>query len=1486
MKTKTNKDLQQRIQEVLSDNYKENKDFHKKNASEIYEEINIYHQELEFQNWELMRIRDQLEMGKKHFQTLYYDAPVGYVTYDSDYNISSANHSFSKMLGIETNELPGRKMTEFIHPDSQDFFWFHQTKLQKEGLSNSCEIELYYENRSVWTRIDSNLFTEDDKQQIRTILIDISAEKLHKQLLNKQHKLTLRINHSIGVEDLLLTGLTAALELTAMDAGAIFKYDSKQEALILSHQFGLNGQHMQNIRHLDVQNPQFRVIMNQEIVYAEEKAISSRKIDDPALRDIKSYIILPLIQAHDVIGALMLFDRQKGRLEPEKRKALETLTSVIAQTLSRELTLEQLQQSEQKYRSLFQNTAIGIFRTLSDGEALHINPAMAKILNIPANINPIKAFNELMKNVFIDPKRQNDFFQLLKKNEHVSQFELEARSYSGENIWLSLTARISEHYEDGSFVIDGFVTDISKRKSAEKAYQREKNLAQQYLDVAQIMLLSLDTEERVSSINPKGCEILGCSREEIIGKNWFDHFIVSDDLEKVKSVYHQLLREASESLNYYENLIRRKDGGTRLIAWHNSYLRNDAKEIIGFFSSGEDITERRAAEIAVAESERNFRLLFENSPLGTYIADLDGNILDGNPALLEILDSPSLEASKKINVLTFPPLIENGYAAIFRECLRDGEIKAIELPYQSKWGKSRFLSNYIVPLKNKQGDVEKIYTIILDITAQKEAEKKLQESEERSRAIVEAIPDIMFRISADGHFIDCHTPDEALLLMPCKAIIGKNMKAIMPPNLYELTKEKMAKVIATGTLQNYDYALHINNELHHFDARMVSARENEVLVIVRDITEMRQAINALAENEARLRALINSTPDIICFKDGEGRWLVANEADLNLFQLNGVNYRGKTNKELAEYSPFYRDALRYCEQTDELAWQNEDPSRSEEIVPLPDGSTKTYDVVKVPLFEDDGARKGLIVYGRDLTDRIQAEIAIRESEEKFRRIFESIDDIYYMADAEGIIKIVSPSATALSGYQPDELIGQSVTKLYHNPDDRKALLSQLHKTGFLKDYEVVLKKKNGEALTCSLTARVIYNNDKEAVGISGILRDITERKNTEAEHDRLVQQLHHSQKMESVGRLAGGVAHDFNNMLQGILGYSEMALEKLEANSPIKDYLAEIQKTAERSANLTRQLLAFARRQNVKPLLLDLNVTVSSMMNMLLRIVGEDINLQWLPNSDLKNVKMDPSQIDQILANLVVNARDAIINENGFIKIHTENITISEADAAEIPNAPEAGDYVLLTISDNGKGMDENTIKMIFEPFFTTKGVGEGTGLGLATVYGIVQQNGGLIQVESKLNEGTLFKIYLPAYDKPVEEMPETEKEGTLSLEGKETILMVEDEEVILETGKFLLEDLGYTVLTAMSPMKAIEKSEKFKGHIDLLITDIVMPKMNGRELAEKIQSQRPGVKVLFMSGYTADVIAAKGILDSNLAFIEKPFSIVALDRMVRKLLA
>jgi len=396
------------------------------------------------------------------------------------------------------------------------------------------------------------------------------------------------------------------------------------------------------------------------------------------------------------------------------------------------------------------------------------------------------------------------------------------------------------------------------------------------------------------------------------------------------------------------------------------------------------------------------------------------------------------------------------------------------------------------------------------------------------------------------------------------------------------------------------------------------------------------------------------------------------------------------------------------------------------------------------------------------------------------------------------------------------------------------------------------------------------------------LGDKKRKLESEAESETLQTELQQARKMDAIGQLAGGVAHDFNNMLEVIIGHAELALDDTEPTQPIHADLLEILKAARRSANLTRQLLTFARKQTISPEVLDLNTAVEGTVKMLGRLIGENIGLEWQPREGLWPVMIDPSQVDQILANLCVNARDAIADV-GAISIRLENVVLDETSCyARIRPAP--GEYVVLSVSDDGRGMDEETLGQVFEPFFTTKEMDKGTGLGLATVYGIVQQNRGGIDIHSEPGMGTTFAVYLPRHVGAA--AAATDEAATPAPRGTETVLLVEDEVPILKMTRKMLEVQGYTVLAAATPGEATRLVMDHADDIDLLITDVIMPEMNGRELAESLRLLRPGLRCLFMSGYTADVISQRGVLAEGVNFIQKPFSIMGLTTKVRGVLA
>ena len=483
-----------------------------------------------------------------------------------------------------------------------------------------------------------------------------------------------------------------------------------------------------------------------------------------------------------------------------------------------------------------------------------------------------------------------------------------------------------------------------------------------------------------------------------------------------------------------------------------------------------------------------------------------------------------------------------------------------------------------------------------------------------------------------------------------------------------------------------------------------------------------------------------------------------------------------------------------------------------------------------------------------------------------------------VTDPRGALLYVNEAFERVTGYAWEEVAGQT-PRILHSGKHGKAVYRAMWETlkrGDVYRGRLVNRRKDGTLFTEDISIAPVTDDAGRIVHYVAVARDVTDRLRLESE-------LHQAQKMESVGRLAGGVAHDFNNMLGVILGNAELALETLDRGSPLRADLEEIIHAAKRSSEITQQLLAFARKQMVTPRVLDLNQAVDGMLKMLGRLVGENISLHWEPGAPAIIVEIDPAQLHQILTNLCVNARDAI-TDVGVITIRTA-ITRVDTPLPDVQNHESApGLYATLSVSDTGCGMDPETIAHLFEPFYTTKGVGKGTGLGLATVLGIVQQNNGFIRVGSEPWKGTAFTVYLPLRDDAPEE---TAPEGSQALpDGHgETVLIAEDEEAVLRLSRSILEKLGYTVLAASSPKEAWQLAENYGGPISLLLTDVIMPGMNGRDLAKLVKQKYPGVRCLFMSGYTANVIAHHGVLDDDVFFIQKPFSKQELAACVKKVL-
>jgi PAS domain S-box-containing protein len=514
----------------------------------------------------------------------------------------------------------------------------------------------------------------------------------------------------------------------------------------------------------------------------------------------------------------------------------------------------------------------------------------------------------------------------------------------------------------------------------------------------------------------------------------------------------------------------------------------------------------------------------------------------------------------------------------------------------------------------------------------------------------------------------------------------------------------------------------------------------------------------------------------------------------------------------------------------------------------------------------------------DITERKNAEEALRTSERRLRTLFETVNLIVLALDANGRVEYVNPFFLELTGYTREEAFGSDWFERFLPEAQREAMTGVFHELvegDRHPHYENVIVTKAGEERLISWHNTVLHDAQNRPIGTLSVGEDITQRASLET-------QLRQAQKMEAIGRLAGGIAHDFNNLLTAILGNADLVLDQTDPTDPKHADLGEIKAAGQRAAALTRQLLAFSRQQVLEPRVLDLNDVIANLDKMLRRIIGEDVKLRTRPGANLGSVRADPGQLEQVILNLAINSRDAM-PKGGTLTIETANAELDEAYAeGHVPVQP--GRYVMLAVSDTGTGMDAATRARIFEPFFTTKPKGKGTGLGLATVYGIVKQSGGYVWVYTEPSHGAAFKIYLPRVDEPAE--PVAAAAPTVeSLHGTETVLVAEDEEVVRTLTRKMLEARGYRVLAAASGAEALQIAREHRDPISLLITDVVMPEMSGRELAERLAQIRPEMNVIYVSGYTGETIVEHGVLAPGVNFLQKPFTPDTLARKVRQIL-
>lgn len=1054
------------------------------------------------------------------------------------------------------------------------------------------------------------------------------------------------------------------------------------------------------------------------------------------------------------------------------------------------------------------------------------------------------------------------------KSEYTRPFEATALRKDGTTFPCEILSR--SFYQKNRTIRSIALRDLSRHKEDQIKIAHTNTLLRYIIKHANSAVAVHDKNLNYVYVSKSYLSQFNVKENDIIGHHHYDIF--PDLPQRWKEVHQRaLLGEVSRA---EKDMYQRYDGSVEWTRWECRPWYEASGDVGGIVVYTELITDRINAEHALLEREASLRAIIEASPLPIVSLNLQGKVKTWNNAAEKTFGWKAEEVIDRF--LPIIPHNKKDEFENFQQQLRLGKsFSQIELTRVRKDGTPIDISVSTAPIRNNDGKLTAIMAILEDITQKKQADTALYESEARYRNLAENSPAVafQFRMSATGDFSISYINEKVYELtgITVQEVLDDfaHLFNLLQPDSQTELRGSVAE--SARLLQPFYkvYQIEVNDTIKWIEVRSTPQREDHGSTVwngfFHDVTQRFEMEKKLQESEWKFEALFTNGPIAVAYhrmvydQHDHAVDYYFIDANQRYLELTGVDPRGKLVTEAfpgIEHDPFdwigtFGNVARHGQ-----------PIRFQQCL---QPNNRWYDCVGYQYKPDHFVAAFL-----EITEQKKTELQLEKSEKQFRTLFErSNDAIFIVQRKTGQYLNANQAAMKLTGRSLEEICRLTVHDIsVSDSHKRLKIVSQISKVHSLG--KVTYLRPDGTERTAELTSVPL---DEERV--YGIARDVTDTL-------QLEEQLDQAKKMESVGRLAGGVAHDFNNMLSVIIGHAEMGLEETATDSIHYEILHEIQQAATRSADLTRQLLAFARKQTISPKIIDLNENIEATLKMLRRLIGEDISLHWLPGTSLWPVKVDPGQLDQILTNLCVNARDSIKNV-GQITIETESKTLDESYCFYHPEFTP-GEYVLLAVSDTGSGMNKEILANIFEPFFTTKGPGQGTGLGLATVYGAVKQNNGYINVYSEQQKGTVFKIYLPRH-KQEKETALDKQQGTTQSKGRETILLVEDDTAILKMTTTMLERCGYNVLAAETPGKAISIAEEYSKDIHLLLTDVIMPEMNGRDLAEKLIAIYPALRRLFMSGYTANVIAHHGILDDNVNFINKPFTPKELGKTIREVL-
>jgi len=1032
-----------------------------------------------------------------------------------------------------------------------------------------------------------------------------------------------------------------------------------------------------------------------------------------------------------------------------------------------------------------------------------------------------------------------------------------------------MEAHISTCLLEGRTITIAILRDITERKRAEEQLREFQMAVNSATDA-----IGMSTPEgRHFYQNDAFTQLFGMSPVEVDGLSGPPSTVFVDE-NVGRTVFETIMKGGT-----FDGEVEMFDKKRSVKDIHlRAYPIKDREGMVrGLVGVHTDVSERKRTEKRLLQISK----AVESSSNAIGISDAEGHHFYQNRALSELFEyatAEELEAAGGGSAVVRDPAV----AKEMYENIMQGKPWVGELAMVTKSGRVFDAFERADTIKDENGKLIGLVGVITDIDGRKRSEAALRRSEEYLRLAVANGGIGLWEWDLPTGTLDWSDRLKEIFGFPV-GTTGLTFKqftdAIHPEDREETTRQVMA-ALGQDTEFRHEYRIILpDGAIRWIEAigrgvRDDSGQVTRMMGSAMDITERKRAEQALLRVTERLELAQDSA--------GVGVWdwnVVTGDIEWTprMFDLFGLDPSRETPSFRSWRRMLHPDDLKSAEAKIMQALQDRTALFSEYRIVRTDGEIRWINAVGKGLYGDDGSPLRMVGICVDITARKIAEEGLSRAKEFSDTLIQTASVMIVGLDVAGQITIFNEAAERITGFHKTELAGKSWFEALV-PNNRFPKVwdefSRLTENGIPDVFENPILTRAGEERLISWRNNVV-REDGHVSGTISFGIDITEQRRTE-------EQLRQAQKMESIGNLAGGVAHDFNNKLAVIVGSVDLIMEETDPASAVYSELKEIRKAADASAELTRQLLAFARRQAIAPRLLDLNSTVGSLIRMLRRLIGENIGLAWIPGPGDLNVLMDPGQIDRLLANLCVNARDAI-DGIGEIVISTEAVAVDKAFCTEHPEAVP-GQFVMLRVSDNGRGMNEETRRRIFEPFFTTKGVGEGTGLGLATVYGIVAQNHGFINVSSEPGRGSTFRIYLPRREDTAVNESSTSHTSRPD-RGSETILLVEDESANLLIYRRMLERLGYRVLTAASPKDAFEHAAKYAGTIDLVISDVIMPQMNGRDLVERLHRNYPSLRALYMSGHSAEIIGRQGVLDAGLYFIQKPFTLSTFAAKVREAL-